>query len=157
MRASLLSIVVAATTLAHSALAVKGVISDDIVTDSQGCNSLCGLNKDCFAVLYDSDCHECWQLDCHPDTQPAGGLHATGKSTDKPAPKCDGVTFPTKPTVCKKDNASKTTSAAGGSTSTQSDSAASPTATDEKKSAGRRMSICWAMGGVVVIAVLASV
>lgn len=178
MRSSLLSTVVAATALSNSVLAVKGVIKDQITTDEQGCRSLCGLNNDCFAVLYDSDCHECWQLDCHPDTQPPGGLKATGKSTDLPAPKCDGVKFPTKPTECKKDSGSgsvttsvttrvttrdtvSTGAAATGttaSTGTSSSSGATPSETSaaDKKNGAWREGASWlSVVGVGTVALLA--
>jgi hypothetical protein len=165
----LLSSLVAIVALSQSTLAAKGVISDTITSDAQGCRSLCGLNDDCFMVLFDNDCNECWQLDCSVDRQPVEGLDATGKDTDATAPKCDdGVKFPEKRKECKEQSelsASTTIIAA-----TTSDGGATPTETstdddkddssndkgNEKDAGFRAKSLSWTVlaGGVLAATAL---
>ncbi|OAG03374.1 uncharacterized protein CC84DRAFT_1167063 [Paraphaeosphaeria sporulosa] len=156
MRTLLFSILAVVAILSGSTLAVKGVISDTLTSDEEGCLSLCGLNDACLLALYQTECRECWLMDCSLQFMPVG-FTGGGKDTIKIKPTCDSALVPKPREDGCKDAPAATTSAAAATTTsaataTTTSGAARSSETGVKGSATWRTSIDWLPLGAVVMA-----
>lgn len=157
MRISASFLAAAVAVLPRTTYAVKGVISDSLTSDSQGCYSLCGLNNACLTALYQVKCHECWLLDCKVEFAPEG-IIGEGKDTIEIKPICDSALVPkARDAACNGAPSTARTTSAAAATTTNGAAGTTKPGANGSTAAWHTSFSCLSLSAVLAAAVLVAV